>query len=31
MDITSDFFFEGSKGISEVTSTLKNATIASAA
>ena len=27
----SDFFFEGSKGISEVTSTPKNATIASAA
>ena len=29
--MTSDFFFEDSKGISEVTSTLKNAMIASAA
>ena len=31
MDMTLDFFFEGSKGIFEVTSTPKNATIASAA
>ena len=31
MDIMLDFFFEGSKEIFEVTSTLKNAIIASAA